>query len=43
MAVAYSDNLIYNSRVDSSTERKGGFRPPCHTYTSDEYYGGIYD
>lgn len=30
MVVAYSDNLIYNNRVDSSTERKGGFRPPCH-------------
>ena len=30
MTVAYSDNLMYNSRVDSSTERKGGFRPPCH-------------
>lgn len=30
MTVAYSDNLIYNNFVDSLTERKGGFRPPCH-------------
>lgn len=30
MVVAYSDNLMYNVLVDSLTERKGGFRPPCH-------------
>lgn len=30
MVLAYKNNLMYSNKVDSSTERKGGFRPPCH-------------
>lgn len=43
MAVAYSDNLIYNSRVDSSTERKGASLSTLpHIYTKAEHEKAVF-